>query len=154
MSVMDRFPLPGQTQFFTLRLAQAGSTLLVDRIADLRIAWAAMVAEHPTVCLAMVVLPDHLHAVLTLPPGPRAAANRWQGFRAEFARRVAPKAPEQIWQSDILIQPLRDGVEVNKALAACWNAPVRLGLARVPEDWPYSSLHRDLRVAARRRVGV
>ncbi|WP_444452383.1 transposase [Rhodobacter capsulatus] len=76
MSIMDRFPLPGQTRFFTLRLARTGSSLLVDHIKDLRAAWAAMVAEHPTVCVAMVVLPDHLHAVLTLPQGPRAVSAR------------------------------------------------------------------------------
>jgi len=154
MSIMHRFPLPGQTQFFTLRLARAGGSLLVDHIEDLRAAWAAMVAEHPTVCVAMVVLPDHLHAVLTLPQGPRAVSARWSQFRRDFAQRVAPEAPETIWQPEILIQPLRDSAEVNRALAACWEAPVRLGLAKHPEDWPYSSLHRDMRIAARRRVGV
>jgi putative transposase len=152
MSVMDRFPVPGQTQFFTLRTAQAGGSLLVERITALRAAWAAMVAEQPTICLAMVVLPDHLHAVLRLPPGSKAAAIRWARFRSGFAQAVAPEAPERVWQPDILVQPLRDAGEVNRALAACWDAPVRLGLARSPEDWPYCSLHRDLRQAARRRV--
>lgn len=149
---MDRFPLPGQTQFFTLRLAQAGSPLLVDRIADLRGAWARMVAELPTVCGAMVVLPDHLHAVLTLPPGPRAASNRWHRLRSLFAQAVRPDAPESLWLPEILTQTLRDGAEVNRALAACWQDPVHHGLVRHPEDWPYSSLHRDLRIAARRRA--
>lgn len=154
MSIMDRFPLPGQTRFFTLRLARGGSRLLVDHIEDLRAAWAAMVADHPTVCGAMVVLPDHLHAVLTLPPGPRAVSVRWAQFRRDFAGRVAPAAPETVWQPEILIEPLPDAAAVNRAMATCWEAPVRLGLAKHPEDWPYSSLHRDLRIAARRRMGV
>ncbi len=151
---MDRFPLPGQTQFFTLRLAQAGGRLLVEQVAALRLAWVAMAARHPTRCLALVVLPDHLHAVLTLPPGPRAATTRWAHLRRDFAARVAPEAPDSIWQPGISKEPLRDAAEVNRAVAACWNAPVRLGLARHPEDWPYSSLHRDMRAAARRAAGA
>ena len=145
-----RFPLPGQTQFFTLRLAQAGGRLLIEQVAALRLAWAAMAARYPTRCLALVVLPDHLHAVLTLPPEPRAATTRWAKLRGDFAARVAPEAPDSIWQAGIAKEPLHDAAEVNRAVAACWNAPVRLGLARHPEDWPYSSLHRDMRIAAQR----
>ena len=151
MSIMDRFPLAGQTQFFTLRLAQAGGRLLVEQVGALRLAWAAMAARYPTYCLAVVVLPDHLHAVLTLPPGPRAASTRWAQLRRDFAVQVAPEAPASLWQPKIFKEPLHDAAAVERAVSTCWNAPVRLGLARHPEDWPYSSLHRDLRAAARRR---
>lgn len=152
MTLFNRIRIPGQTQFFSLRLAQPGSDRLITEIEALRAAWRATVAEYATVCEAMVVLPDHLHAVLTLPPGPRAASQRWQCFRMNFARAVAPEAPETVWEPEILTQPLRDEEDVNRHLALCWHDPVRHGLVSRPEDWPYSSLHRDMRVAARRRA--
>ena len=149
---MNRLRLPGQTRFFTLHLAAGQGDLLTARIADLRAAWRLTVAELPTRCEAMVVLPDHLHAVLTLPPGPREALTRWRCFRDAFARTVRPDAPQTVWEPEILAQDLRDEAEVNRHLALCWQDPVRHGLVRTPEDWPYSSLHRDLRNAARRRA--
>lgn len=152
MTLFNRIHLPGQTQFFTLRLAQPGTDLLTRHIEALRAAWRATVAELPTVCEGMVVLPDHLHAVLTLPPGPRAAQSRWQRFRGSFARAVAPEAPETVWEPEIVTHPLHDDSELNHYLALCWQDPVHHGLALRPEDWPYSSLHRDMRVAARRRA--
>ncbi|AOZ69987.1 hypothetical protein LPB142_12185 [Rhodobacter xanthinilyticus] len=152
MVALSRIPLPGQTRFFTLRLARGETDLLIREIETLRLAWRATVAAHATRCEAMVVLPDHLHAVLTLPPGPREALTRWRCFRDAFARTVRPDAPQTVWEPEILAQDLRDEAEVNRHLALCWQDPVRHGLVRTPEDWPYSSLHRDLRNAARRRA--
>ena len=148
---MNRLRLPGQTRFFTLHLAAGQGDLLTARIADLREAWRLTVAELPTRCEAMVVLPDHLHAVLTLPPGAQPATARWRRFRTGFAEALG-RAPEEIWAPEILTQPLETEAEINRALALCWHDPVHHGLAPRPEDWPYSSLHRDMRQAARRRA--
>jgi putative transposase len=30
-------------------------------------------------------------------------------------------------------------------VAFCWTNPVRHGLVKRPEDWPHSSIHRDIR---------
>ena len=69
MTSYRRLRLPGATYFFTLCLEDRGSTALVDHVALLRNAYAKTVAELPVICRAMVVLPDHLHAVWTEPAG-------------------------------------------------------------------------------------
>jgi putative transposase len=55
-------------------LANRRSSALVDHIGALRAAFRVCRRERPFAIDAIVVLPDHLHAILTLPP--RDAASR------------------------------------------------------------------------------
>ena len=59
----------GGTYFFTVNLAERHSDLLVRHIEDLRTALQKVKQAHPFATLAMVVLPEHLHALWRLPPG-------------------------------------------------------------------------------------
>jgi len=59
--------VPGATYFFTADLADRRKTLLVDHIDLLREAVRRTQPRHPFVIDAMVVLPDHLHTIWTLP---------------------------------------------------------------------------------------
>jgi putative transposase len=61
--------VPGGCWFFTVNLLERRDTLLVDRIDALRVSMERARGRYPFVIDAVVVLPDHLHAVLTLPPG-------------------------------------------------------------------------------------
>ncbi len=58
----------GGTYFFTVNLAERRSDLLVRHIDDLRAAMKTVKDAHPFAILAMVVLPEHLHAIWRLPP--------------------------------------------------------------------------------------
>ena len=69
MTNIHHLILPGATYFFTVRLQTRGSCLLTDHIESLRYAYAKAVQEFPVTCHAMVILPDHLHAVWTEPSG-------------------------------------------------------------------------------------
>ena len=46
-------------------------------------------AAHPFAILAMVVLPEHLHAVWRLPPDDADHPLRWSLIKAGFFRRLA-----------------------------------------------------------------
>jgi putative transposase len=59
--------LPGGTYFFTVTLSDRRSTALVDNVAELRDAFRVVRRERPFAIDAIVVLPDHLHAIFTLP---------------------------------------------------------------------------------------
>ena len=59
----------GGTYFFTVNLAERHSDLLVRHIEDLRTVLRRVKEAHHFVTLAMVVLPEHLHALWRLPPG-------------------------------------------------------------------------------------
>ena len=65
MTNYRRAHVPGATYFFTVNLADRSSTLLIDRIADLRSAVQYTRRRLPFVIDAMAILPDHLHAVWT-----------------------------------------------------------------------------------------
>jgi putative transposase len=74
--------------FFTVCLADRNATALTDHIDDLRQAVAQTRAERPFVIDAFVVLPDHLHAIWTLPEGDADYSVRWGAIKARFTRSL------------------------------------------------------------------
>jgi len=62
--------VPGGTYFFTVALADRRSCLLVEHIGPLRAAFRAARQERPFTIDAVVILPEHLHAIMTLPATP------------------------------------------------------------------------------------
>ena len=69
MSRYLRPSISGASVFFTVGLSRRGGTLLVDQVDLLRSAVHETKVERPFMIDAWVVLPDHLHAVWTLPEG-------------------------------------------------------------------------------------
>ena len=88
MSVYLRPRVPGAAVFFTVNLAARGSWLLVERVDALREAYRATARERPFRTEAIVVMPDHLHAVWTLPEGDADYSTRWRLIKARFTRAV------------------------------------------------------------------
>jgi len=69
MRTYTRTFTPGGTFFFTVNLADRSETLFTDHIDELRASVRRVRDMHPFHINAMVVLPEHIHAVWTLPPG-------------------------------------------------------------------------------------
>ncbi|MEK7321743.1 MAG: hypothetical protein AABZ84_01535 [Pseudomonadota bacterium] len=88
MVAYRRTVMPGARYFFTVTLADRASALLIERIADLRAVFRAARAQRPFHLDAVVVLPDHLHCVWTLPRGDADYALRWRDIKSRFSRRV------------------------------------------------------------------
>lgn len=107
MSTCLRPRIPGVPVFFTVCLAERGSHLLAGEVGRLRDAVAATRAERPFAIDAFVVMPDHLHAVWTLPEGDTDYSVRWRLIKSRFSRglpkgrlRVSHEARQErgIWQ--------------------------------------------------------
>lgn len=64
-----RSNVKGATYFFTVNLANRTNTLLVDEFGKLRSIMNKVKNNHPFILDAFVVLPEHLHAMWTLPEG-------------------------------------------------------------------------------------
>ena len=94
-----RLHVKGGSYFFTVALADRRSDLLVREIALLRDACRKVLAARPVRVDAMVVLPDHLHAVWTLPEGDSDFSRRWAAIKARFSRaaRRAGLIPPGVW---------------------------------------------------------
>jgi len=88
MSDYLRPKVPGATVFFTVTLAARGGSALVDHVDALREAVRRTKAERPFRVDAFAVLPDHLHAVWTLPEGDADFSTRWGAIKARFSRAV------------------------------------------------------------------
>ena len=141
---------PGATIFFTARLEQRGDDLLRREIERLRQAVRITRAERPFAIDAWVVLPGHIQTIWTLPEGDRDYSTRWRLIKARFSQGLRPgpqgasprlRREGGIWQRRFSEHHLRDPADFDRHLHLCLAAPVRLGLARRAEDWPWSSIH-------------
>lgn len=140
--------------FFTLRLADPEGDLLVRRIGKLRTAMRSTLRHHRFRIDAIAVLPATIHMIWSLPPGDRDTANRIGMFKARFSRHLPPatyRSPSQIkkgekgiWQRGYWCQPLRNPGDLARHRALIYQSPVQAGLCKTPQDWQYSSIHRDL----------
>ena len=150
MTQYRRLRLPGATYFFTVCLDDPTSTALTDHVGALRFAYARTMAERPVTCRAMVVLPNHLHAVWTLPAGDCDFSERWRLIKARFSHAVGlevdrcaskiAKRERGIWQRRFWEHAVRDEAELQALVNYCHLNPVKHGFVSEPGDWPYSSL--------------
>lgn len=85
MTDYRRLHIPGATWFFAVNLADRCSRLPVERIDTLCEALGYVHTRHPFRIEAMAVLPDHLHAVWTLPPGDADNPMRWRLMKSWFS---------------------------------------------------------------------
>ncbi len=69
MVLYRRNRVAGGTYFFTVTLRDRSSDRLVRHVDVLRDAFRAVRMERPFAIDAIVILPDHLHAMWTLPDG-------------------------------------------------------------------------------------
>jgi len=146
--------VPGGCWFFTVNLLDRRQTLLVDHIEALRAAVAATRQTFPFDIDAMVILPDHMHAVLSLPPQDADFSTRWRLIKSRFAkahpkqeRRSAvreARGERGIWQRRFWEHLIRDDADYARHVEYCYINPVKHGLVSRVRDWPYSSFHRDV----------
>lgn len=84
----QRADVAGGTYFFTVNLAERKRTLLVDHVDVLRQVIRKVKSAHLFHMDAMVILPDHLNALWTLPAGDCDYPRRWMLIKAGFARQI------------------------------------------------------------------
>ena len=154
MSRFARSDLPGHTFFFTARAARRGSDLFVRHIDPLRHAMRRTRLTHPFVIDEIVVLPDVIHTLWTLPAGDADFSIRWRMLKSLFSRSVdAPEHASEtnlrpgekgIWQRRFLEHAIRDGEDLAAHRHMIFSAPVQAGLVSRPEQWSHSSIHRAM----------
>lgn len=147
-----RADIEGGTYFFTVNLADRSSRLLVEHVEALRHAVRHVRRRHPFVIVAWVVLPDHMHAVWTLPRGDADFSGRWSLIKAGFSRAVVrtevvsasrrDKRERGVWQRRFWEHLIRDGDDLRRHIDYVHINPVKHGHADRAVDWPYSSIHR------------
>jgi putative transposase len=152
MTEYRRTYAPGATWFFTVNLARRkGNQLLINHIDVLRHAFRSIKEKHPFRLDAVVILPDHLHCIWTLPPGDPDFSMRWGLLKGRFSRAIGKgerisrsrqkRRERGVWQRRFWEHMLRDQEDFNRHVDYIhWN-PVKHGCVGRVKDWPYSSFH-------------
>jgi putative transposase len=161
--IRDRLPdmvryrrnfLPGGTFFFTVAVEDRRSSVLIDHVASLRAAFRTTRDKKPFVIDAIVILPDHLHTIMTLPDGDSDFPDRWRQIKSNFTRSVAAtglpisqnhRGEYALWQKRYWEHTIRDEADFERCADYIHFNPVKHGLVASPADWPHSSLHRYVR---------
>lgn len=115
--------------------------------------------QYPFVVEALVVLPDHLHVLCTLPKGDGDFSKRWGLIKANFSKKVKAdwhredlinssrmkRQETTIWQRRFWEHAIRDEEDFKKHFDYIHYNPVKHGLVSRVQDWPYSSFHRHVK---------
>jgi len=142
--------IAGGTYFFTVTLADRTSSALVDHVNALRMALRIARRERPFTIDAIVILPEHLHAIWTLPPGDSDFSGRWRRIKTHFTHRlVAAGVPVKrhrtgeyaLWQRRFWEHTIRNEQDFERHVDYVHFNPVKHRLVSRACDWPYSSFH-------------
>ena len=143
----------GACWFFTVNLAHRKEQyLLLDHIDLLRDVMRKVKCAHPFRIDAMVVLPEHLHTIWTLPPDDADFKTRWALIKAGFSRGIprteaisasrGRRGERGIWQRRYWEHQIRDEEDFRRHVDYLhWN-PVKHGWVKRVADWPWSTFHR------------
>jgi len=150
-----RARIPGATYFFTVTLNDRKSDLLAKHISLLRSSFRIVKHERPFRMDAVVVLPEHLHAIWTLPESDDDYPSRWRAIKANFTRSIknrgaVPKRNARgeydIWQRRYWEHVIRDDADFERHVNYIHYNPVKHALVKRPIDWRWSSIHRFVRL--------
>ena len=146
-----RSRVAGGTFFFTVNLHDRRHQWLVEHADALRTIVHDAQTESPFVIDAMAVLPDHWHAVWTLPPDDAAYARRIQRIKARFTQHLVraganlvkdARGEYRLWQKRFWEHTIRDERDFEAHVNYVHINPVKHGHVARAIDWPHSTLHR------------
>ena len=146
-----RSRVAGGTFFFTVNLRDRKHTLLVDHIDTFRRIVRDVKAELPFTIDAMVVLPDHWHAIWTMPPDDFGYASRIRLIKAQFTRHLLSegiaidkddRGEYKLWQRRFWEHTIRDDRDFEAHVNYVHINPVKHGYVTRATDWPHSTIHR------------
>ncbi len=147
--------VPGGSYFFTLVTWQRKPIFdNADAVNILRNAFRAVRATRSFEIDAIVILPDHLHCIWTLPADDADFSTRWRLIKTRFTKHcdrtlLSPpttvnknKKQPLIWQNRYWEHLLRDPRDFESHVDYIHYNPCKHGLVEKPSDWLYSSFHR------------
>ena len=147
-----RAVIPGTSYFFTIVLEDRRSNLLIRRINELRQALKQVIERYPFIIDGVVVLPDHLHMIITLPPNDTNYSQRIGFIKSCFSRQIESferisasrqsKRERGIWQRRFWEHVIRDELDYSRHMDYIHYNPVKHGYVQSPSEWEYSSIHR------------
>ena len=151
-----RANVAGASYFFTVNLHNRNSKLLIEHIDELRFAFKKVRSLYYFKIDSIVILPDHLHMIMTLPENDANYSLRWNIIKSIFTRRIAlfepisqarkNKRERGIWQRRFWEHLIRDELDYIQHVNYIHYNPVKHGYVAKPSDWEYSSIHHFIKL--------
>jgi len=146
--------LKGGTYFFTA-VTYRRAPIFIDEpeIILLKKCIKMTMQNHPFRIDAIVVLPDHIHTIWTLPDEDVDFSTRWRLIKKRFSLNYLKKDNAQvsasmlkkqergIWQRRFWEHLIRDDEDFNMHCDYIHYNPVKHGSVDSPDMWKYSSYH-------------
>jgi putative transposase len=152
MSNYLRNRVPGGCYFFTVNLLERKKHLLTEHIDLLRHAFRTVKQQRPFHIDAIVVLPEHLHCLLTLPENDDDFSGRWRAIKKTFSKQLPAteyrsqvrrhRHERGIWQRRFWEHTIRNETDYIQHIDYIHYNPVKHGWVTQVIDWQYSSFHR------------
>ena len=153
-----RAKTPGATYFFTVNLYNRKSNLLLNEVNILRTIFRRVHHLHPFIIDAIVILPDHLHALFTLPENDSNYSLRWNLIKGYFSKEVKTEEPisasrkskkeRGIWQRRFWEHLIRNEHDLKNHIDYIHYNPVKHGYVLQAAQWKYSSIHHYIKKGA------
>ena len=145
----------GGTYFFTVNLQDRSKATLINYIDCLRDSVRQIKQSHPFRIDAWVILPDHMHAMWTLPHNDSNYSYRWREIKKHFAKSLPEnefrssvnhrRGERGIWQRRFWEHTIRDERDYRHHFDYIHINPLKHSLVKRVRDWPYSSFHRAVK---------
>lgn len=157
MSDYRRWRVRGGTYFFTVVTYRRRHFLTNDDSRSvLRKAIQEVQTKWPFRSIAMVLLPDHLHAIWELPRGDDDYSKRWQKIKEKFTRNLLKlgvaecsgtdsrrrQQERNYWQRRFWEHTVRDETDLKNAVDYVHFNPKKHGYVSRVADYPWSTFHR------------
>lgn len=141
MSTPKHRTSPGTSYFVTTKCWEGRTVFQVPENAEILIEALFHYRDRNSYLLhEFVVMPDHLHLILT--PGPATSLEKAMQFikgGSSYRLRKARNQKMEIWQVGFHDWTIRDSDDWRTKVEYIHTNPVRAKLVQKPEDWPYSS---------------
>lgn len=147
MSNYHRTHLAGGCYFFTVvTLNRTPIFTNEKRVEVLRQVIRKVMATRPFEIDAMVILPEHLHCIWSMPEGDADYSSRWREIKKAASRQISTvtntRHERNVWQRRFWEHAIRDEEDWRKHVDYIHYNPVKHGLVRSPGEWPWSSFSR------------
>ncbi len=141
----------GASYFFTVNLKNRKANHLINYIEPLRESFRNIKQQQPFKIEAIVILPDHLHTIWTLPANDANYPARWKAIKSKLTRLLIKegiklnknnKGEYDLWQRRYWEHQIRDNLDLQRHIDYIHYNPVKHGYVSEVKDWPHSSFHR------------
>jgi putative transposase len=157
MTNYRRADFPGGYYFFTV-VTHKRAKFLTSELARrcLRESFLETKEKRPFEIIASCLLPDHLHCIWKLPEGDNDFSYRWSAIKAGFTRKFLAgggrensqtisrhqKRERGLWQRRFWEHRIKDEADLQRHVDYIHYNPVKHGLAKQVEQWPWSTFHK------------